>query len=90
VQAKDLLDEKKNPGLVLSPEKILKNRKIPKVFLQGKDKIMDKIKLKFWWIIYKIINTLKLEFNKSEKKVWIIYYHYSYKIYCEWIKRDKS
>jgi len=34
VQSKDLLDEKKNPGLVLLPEKILENEKIPKTVLK--------------------------------------------------------
>jgi len=36
VDSKDIFDEKKNPGLILSVEKILENKQIPKKELKSK------------------------------------------------------
>ena len=46
VNSKDLFDEKKNPGLKLSVESIIKNKKIPKIpfekFMKEKERKMIK------------------------------------------------
>jgi len=44
VRYKDLVDKNKNPNLSLSPEEILKNKKIPKIILKEKSKILRKKK----------------------------------------------
>ncbi len=49
----------------------------------------DTIKLKFWWVMYTIINNIQNLFRDINFRVWNIYYRYSQRIYNEYVYKDK-
>jgi len=47
--------------------------------------MLNKIKLKFWWILHEIIDKLELAVIRLSGRVWNIYYKYSKGIYSKWV-----